>query len=176
MRFDVAQAGVTDRHAILKRREFKDDSLLRFCILMISSDSPFADERDFELKCKYALEHLRLSTPERKRISLMAEKDAPLYREYIYELFRLLNDVDYEAWFSLKTSFHILSARLRSVSAMLDSDRQRAMKDFSDLARELKQLEYRLFKEDHMRDAIIDEATARSLGGYAEMFALDPPA
>lgn len=175
MRFDVTEPGLIDRYNELKRRGFKDDTLLRYCILMCAPDSPFKDERDFSIKSMLALDHIGASEEEKARIGELVRKDDEEYRKYCYELFRLLNEVDYELWFSLKESFHIMSARLRSPLAMKDNHRKDVSKIISEIAGELKQVEYRLFSEDHIKQLIVDEATANSLGGFAEKFALDSP-
>lgn len=176
MRFDVTHPDdLCDRYPELKRRGFEDDKLLRYCIVMTAPDSPFKDERDFSVKSNLCLDYINISEDEKARIKEMVRRDDEVYREYCYELFRFLNQIDYELWYSIKESLHILSARLRSPLLMKDSDRVRAMKELSEIAAELKQVEYRLFSEDHMKALIVDEATANSLGGFAEKFALESP-
>lgn len=122
------------------------------------------------------MDFINLSESETERIEMMIEKDHEMYREYMYEIFRLIHDVDYTLWFSLKSSFDIMSARLRSPTLMLDSDRRQITQIISTTAYELKQVEYRLFPdEEHLKRLLTEEATANSLGGFAEKFALNSP-
>ena len=175
MRFDPSIEGeLVDHYSELTRRKrfLTDDTKVRFVIWMIAPDSPYYDEKDFEVRLECALQEVGQDIGG-ELYNLWMQGDEELL-EIMFQLFRLYADVDYETWFSMRLSFHITTAKLRDIYGLKDTDRSRAMKEVEDIKKKLLIVEYKLFNEDHIKNKILDKAGESSLIGYAEMYAQEP--
>ena len=140
-----------------------NDKLTRFAIYMIAPDSPFANERDFDFRKKLCVEKMGELDD--------VEKNSPLWQFVVFELFRLYDNSRYEQWYSMKSSFHILTAKLRDFFSLKDGDRLKISKEIDAIRKEVERIEYDLFEDAHLKEIIKRQATQDSLAGFAEMFA-----
>ena len=174
MRFDPFIDGqMAERYPDIALRPVfvQNDGLLRMAILFASPDSPLSGVRDFKARMEEAFTQLKCTPDVKEQVTT----NSPAWAQVLYELFRLVNDIDYEVWWSTKQSFHILSDKLRSPQSMKDNDRLRVSKELDGLRMQLKEIEYGLFKDDYLKDSITQQAVAASLMGHAEANALPSP-
>ena len=172
MRFDpTLDTPLVDSYPALavRNKYFPDDEALRFYIYLIAPDSPLSLERDWDIRIDEAL---RLTGMDRNAVAFLDfEEGAEHTQDAIFELFRLYSHLEYEAWWALKQSFHIVTASLRDSYGLKATDRLRAMQNMKAILNQLVEVEYSLFKEDHIRDIVAERAAAQSLSGYAEKHA-----
>ena len=180
MRFDpYIEAPLHEQYPEIALRDIfiQQDKLLRAAVLYVAPDSPFASIRDFNIRLDKVVaslgehEALKLSKQQRDEIASYSG-DWP---KIVYELFRLINDIDYEAWWSTRCSFHVLTHRMRDPGTMKDGDRLKISKEIDAIRKRLKEMEYDLFQDDYLKDQITKQSVAESLTGYAEQLALNSP-
>jgi len=138
----------------------------------MAPDSPYALEKDWDLRIDGALSELDLDRSS--EVYKLFEENTDVVQEGFFQMFKLFADVYYEVWFSLRQSFHILNAKLRDPWGLKDNDRTRIMAQMKSITKELVDIEYRVFSEDYIKDLILESASTDSLSGYAEMYAIEP--
>jgi len=160
------QGKMVDKYPALKSRFPNDevsDKLLRFAILFADPISPLAEERDIEIRKKDILRYMKEpGTTWYKEV----KDDTENWNEILFNFFVLINNFQYEAWLSLKISFHKLSAELRGV--MDQKDRVSAGAGLIKMAEEIKQLEAKIFPDEYTKRAIVNKV---SMTGHAEKYA-----
>lgn len=174
MRFDpYSEAPLSEAYEEISLREVfvENDALLRVAVLVADPASPLSKERDFDIRFREAFKLLGT----KKRYQDEITSNSGVWLKVLYEFFRIANDIDYEIWWSLKSSLHHMADKLRSNSGMKDGDRLRISKELKEIGAQVKEIEYGLFKEEYLKDAITKEAVRNSLAGFAEQYALPPP-
>lgn len=146
------------------------DKMLRFTILYLDPLSPFFDERDDKQRRISCIDALDLD--KRERFLTEIDDNTAYWQMIVFEYFKMINATQFETWFSLKMSLHIMNARLRSATALKDSDRLRLTKEVTALGRELMEIQAELFPDERTQRIISEKAT-EDLGGYAEKHAMD---
>ena len=148
--------------------------ILSLAILITDKDSPLVKAyRKWEDRKSDAINRLGITN---KDLAFMEYKhDGVILNRYIFEYFRIVNDTAYEAWFSARMAFHEMSGALRA--GLLDSDvdeKQKILKTYFELQKELERLELELFPDKKVRKRINQSSIEDSIGGYAEKYALMP--
>lgn len=154
----------------LKALELKD-WLIRFFILFIDPESPYAKIRDFEQrrdKCRQTIGELKGSIP--KNVAREINKRGEVYSLIQSEFFKLVHDHDYVMWVSICASFEILTDRLRNPDATTD-EMVKITKEINEVRKTLNELEKKLFNDSRILREIADEKQRQQITGYAERYA-----
>ena len=162
------------------------DLLLRFIVLQIDPESPLFEITDLEKKKESAKTLLQKKYPEDKwsKVWVEIDEELELYNQKLYEFFVIVNDHDYEHWYSLKIQLHRFNAELRgnfredkdgSIEKNLNS-RRYISKEIKNLKNELDSVEIRLFPDNkRLAKKIATLSMAEAIGGFAEKYALIGP-
>lgn len=145
------------------------DKLLKFVVLFIDPLSPFANEKNFDIRIKASLDALGYST---KLLFYRQVRDNTEYfQEILFEYFKMIHSLRYETWFSINSSFHISNKELRQegLDAKKRVDISRSQIDNLDM---ITKLENSLFPDELTKKIIADKAT-QGMKGYAEKYALE---
>lgn len=156
------------------------NELLKYVIILIDTESPLFDETNFDTRKSYAMRLLEDTMADYHRVIEEIEQEGELYELTIFRFFKLINDHDYEDWYSLKTQAHIFRKELRSavredkygsIEKNLDA-RNKISKSMLELSMQIKQLELRIFPDnDRLKKVITTQSMADSIGGYPEKHA-----
>jgi hypothetical protein len=147
------------------------DWLIRFLILFIDPESPFAKIRDFDDRRKQCIESLgdvKGKIP-RKAMSEITKRGT-LYGLIQYEFFKFVYDHDYEMWASLLSAFQTLTERLRNPNTDTD-EMVKITKQIGEVRKELSELERKLFTDSRIMRQVAEEKNNQLITGYAERFA-----
>lgn len=147
------------------------DILFRFIILFADPQSPFAEEKDLEEKLEQCLDCLGCKRNSIVFKEVMAQGD--LFRAYLFEYFKKIHTIQYEAWLALKLNFHNCSKVLRTPLSEDAEEktinlRRQLSKDIPNMQKELADLEYKLFQDPRLLKLINEAAMENAIGGYAE--------
>jgi len=154
--------------------ETECDILFRFVVLFADSQSPYAEEKDLEEKIEQCLDCLNCKKNSIVYKEVMAQGD--LFRAYLYEYFKKIHSIQYEAWLALKLNFHNCSKVLRTPLSEDAEEktvnlRRQLSKDIPNMQKELADLEYKLFQDPRLLKLINETAMENAIGGYAERHA-----
>ena len=156
------------------------NKLISFIVLLIDPESPFADERNFDLrvnKCKRILD-----IDKEGFVAEEIQREGDMYVSIMFELFKRINNHVYETWFSMKMNLHQFSSYLRkspipdrngSVAQDINARRQLAQ-IMPELTFELIEIEMQLFPDDRLQRLISERSSDDGLGGPAEQYAEEP--
>jgi len=162
------------------------DLLLRFIILQIDPESPLFEITDLDKKKEAARAVLIKKYPLDKweQVWIEIDEELELYNQKVYEFFVIINDHDYEHWYSLKIQLHRFNSELRSAFKE-DKDgnieknlnaRRFISKGIKDLKIELDNVEARLFPDNkRLAKKIATLSMAEAIGGFVEKYALTGP-
>lgn len=152
------------------------DLMVKFVILFVDRHgNPLGDIRDFDYRRDMALQALGI----KKRatgIWYFIDAGHRWYQNVMFDYFKLVNDDQYNLWFSLKVSYNVNMKMLRREfdSATDDKDikviQQIKAQAPGDL-KTLQEIEMKLFADERMRDVITKEAMATDR--HAERYAAD---
>lgn len=146
------------------------DKMLKFIVLFVDPLSPFAGEKDFDIRMDLAFNDLGFN--KNVKFWKFIENNSLYYQEVLFEYFKMVNSHSYEFWFAMKMSFHLFNKELRSGEDMKSTERARANEtQFKNLQHIIK-LENSLFPDEVTKKMISDQAT-QGMTGYAEKFALE---
>lgn len=152
--------------------------LLGFVILFIDVQSPFFENRDYDLRKAEAIKAMKITDKEELR---EINEEGEIFQELIHEYFRLINNHIYEQWFTYKSQIHTFNGYLRK-PLKADSDkiatevnaRRALLKETEGFTEKLQSLEAVLFNDERIAKLINEKAVQNSVGGYAERFAQQP--
>jgi len=144
------------------------DKMLRFIVLFVDPLSPYASERDFDIRERLCMKALGYGTSSKfyKHISDISE----YYVEVLLEYFKMIHNIRYEHWFSTVTSYRQLNRDLLNNAVTL-RDRATAMAIQDKTVKEIETLEHSLFPDEMTKNILAKKAT-QGLSGYAEKYAL----
>lgn len=149
------------------------DKLVRVMVLFVDPESPLAGETDFDFRKK---ESIRLVKPTAKVVKEI-EEEGPIFQAVVYELFKLANSYQYEAWWSMKMNFHIMNREMRRPPKTFDASTLNARRMLSAGMDEqllaIAKMESALFSDKRIEKLINDAAMADDIGGWVEEFAED---
>lgn len=153
--------------------------LLKFVIIFIDKQSPLFDERDVEKRKRAAMKVLGIKKEDLEYPEIIDERE--LFREYVFEYFRLINDMYYEQWFTLKHQIHTFNKYLRKpltsdpdkISAEVNA-RKGLTKEIDNFTDKLQSLEAVIFDDERLAAIINEKTVQNSIGSFAEQFAQDP--
>ena len=158
------------------------DLLLRFVILEIDPESPLFEITGLDKKKEYALDVLQKLFPKSvKQWEVVYNEinlELALYNQKVYEFFVIVNNHEYEHWYSLKIQLHRFNSELRSAfkSDQNLNARRFISKEIKNLKIELDSIEMRLFPDNkRLARKISTLSMAEAIGGFAEKYALDGP-
>lgn len=150
------------------------NEVLRFVVLFVDKQSPFAYEKDFDIRKKLSIEALDI---EDKEIITFINNESGHYRKLLFEFFKEIRDHDYRLWFTKLLSIFKYSNFLM-VESDVEKDVEKRIKIELEVNRaltvfteEMKKLEASLFDNQRIKDTIQEEATEEELSGYPERFA-----
>jgi len=152
------------------------DMLVRYVILMVDRYSnPLANVNDFEYRSKLVCDLIGLKKGA-KSVWYFIEADHWWFRDVMFEYFRLLNDDEYQLWFSMKTSFSNNMKLLRENFGPATDEKyflslQKIKASSPDDLKKIKEIEMRLFNDERTREIVTKEAIATDRD--AEKRALD---
>ena len=147
------------------------DSLLRFVVFFCDPQSPYAETKDIAEKIKEIF--IQMKVTKKSFVAKEVQNQGDVFRKFLFEYFKLIHSIEYEAWASLKMVFHNLCNLLRTPISpdakpeTLNNLRQIA-KDIPELKSRLVDMEYKLFQDKRLLALIKDAALEESAGGYAE--------
>ena len=101
------------------------------------------------------------------------KKQGDLFCRYMFEYFKKIHSIEYEAWLTLKINYHNVNMMLRKpLDADMDEKKVNARrimsKDVSVLKRDLMDAEFKLFQDKRILKIIKDAAMEDSIGGPPE--------
>jgi len=147
------------------------DWLIRFFVLFIDPESPFAKIRDFKVrkdKSKEAIGDAKGRIP--KKVNKEIESCGQVYQLIQSEFFKLVHDSDYVHWVSLRSIYETLTDRLRNPN--IDSDEAVSIvKQIPSVKDNLEEIEKKLFSDSRILRQVADEKQRNMLTGYAERYA-----
>lgn len=150
---------------ILQPEEDDLDMLVRYVILMVERHgNPLANVKDFEYRSKLVCDLIGLKKTA-KSIWYFIEADHWWFRDVMFEYFRLLNDDEYQLWFSMKTSFSNNMKLLRENFGPATDEKyflslQKIKASSPDDLKKIKEIEMRLFNDERTREIVTKEAIA----------------
>lgn len=150
---------------ILQPEEQDLDILVRYVILMVERyGNPLSDIKDFEYRSKLACEMIGLKKGA-QTVWHFIETDHWWFRDVMFEYFRLLNDDEYQLWYSMKMSFANNMKLLRESFGPATDEKyflslQKIKTSAPDDLKKIREIELRLFGDDRIRDIVTKEAIA----------------
>ena len=148
------------------------NKLIKFVVIYIDPLSPLFEEKDFEQRATMAMEDLGFKKSE--KFFQHFENNTLFFQNLVFEYFKMVNNHEYEAWYTMKINLHHINKRLRDPSTQL-SDRRQLTKAITDFQEDLIKLENKILPDDYTMNIISDLATADNLASYAEKYAWDLP-
>lgn len=141
------------------------DLLCKFCLWLISTDSPIFGTKDLMLRKKKALTRadIKSSSPVHEEIKTEGE----IYQAVLSAIFRVINRDTYELWFSMKCSLLNLNTKARSPKTEV-SEVLKIMSTIKDLTVQVSSMENAIFGGQSITD-IVNRSTIRQQ--YAELYA-----
>jgi len=158
------------------------NEVLRFIVLFIDNQSPYAYEKDFDIRKKLAFEALDL---QGKTNIIHFINDANVFfRKALFEYFKDIKDHDYRLWYTkLFSIFKYQNFLMFESDSETDIEKRMKIelevnKNLTHLTDEIKKLEVKLFGDTEngdfskrIKDVIQEEATEEELSGYPERYA-----
>lgn len=146
-----------------------------------SEDNPYYQITDFELRVLESAKAAGYEDITDYDIDLLCGKDEVI-ANMINRMFLMFNSIEYEQWFTLKFNFYVINKSLRTIPEykmtkdLLSETKHRTQiqTELNSLAKELLQIESRLFDNEAIRQAV-SRIAAVKIGHYAEQFAKDVP-
>ena len=175
MRYDLSSSiPLYERYADIALRPFfkSEDDLLRLAIAFLDPTSPLVKEKDINFRLEKAFELANLNNEE--FTSQRVEQNDNTWDRMLFEYFRFIFNLRYEAWFSLVSSVHQLNQELRAVG-IKPRERVLASKNMASLQTEIDKIELELFDDQGIKERLYQQAVLESLSGYAEKNALPSP-
>lgn len=152
------------------------DMFLRYIVIFIDPESPMYNQTDFDYKKKQAL--MLLEVEPGSNVHNEIESEGRYFFLAVFEFFKIVNDLQYEEWFSQKINFHHATDILRQPIPVTDTSAINARRNLAtslpELRKTLLKLQASLFKDKRTEKMIVNMATEDSVGGYAEEFAEYP--
>lgn len=165
-----------------------------FIVLFVDSQSPFANETDFDarkravlLYLEYTSEKYKTNNHIQKALKVINPKkddeQSPVFEKLIHIYFLYLNNYDYESWISYKILFHRYTNYLRvdfspnnNGDIRADAEgRIKIAKEMPNLQAMIEELEVKLFKDERLKAKILEKALEDGYAGYAEKNAENLP-
>lgn len=156
------------------------DLLVKFVVLLVDPESPYYDERNFDLrvdKCKRILD-----IDKESDVCKEIDSDGDMFVSILHEFFKRINNHVYETWFSMKMNLHQMNMYLRrpptpdrngNVAQDINARRQLSQV-IPELTFELVEMEMQLFPDDRLQRLISERSSDDGLGGPAEQYAEEP--
>ena len=157
----------------VKSMEYADaDKLVRFVVLLVDPMSPFAEDKNIEDRMMQCFSLLKI--PKNTKVYAEIMEMGEVFRDFMFNYFRLIHAIDYEAWITLKLNFHNSSRYLRvpispEVSEKEINARRQLSKEIGNMRKELVDLEYKLFQDKRLLKLINDAQMDEAIGGYVEL-------
>lgn len=181
--YDIFRKGAQFQHIPRKFKNYASwdnpdlDLLLRVIVIMVDSESPLAEESDFEYRKTQAI--ILTGADANDKVLKEIEDEGNFYSSLVYNFFKAISDMDYETWYSMKELYHSLcrQARMpmpRDADAGTINARAKLPQAIAAAEQELKAKQYILFKSKRLEKKIIAEAGKDDIGGYAEEYAEEP--
>ena len=156
------------------------DMLIKFVVLIVDPQSPYYDERNFDLRLDKCLRALDID--KKSSVGKLIEEDSDVYVKILHEFFKRINSHIYETWFSMKMNLHQMNLYLRrppvpdrngNVAQDINARRQLSQV-IPELTFELVEMEMQLFPDDRLQKMISERSSDDGLGGPAEQYAEEP--
>lgn len=150
---------------VLQPEEDDLDMLVRYVILIVDRHgNPLADIKDFEYRSKLVCDMIGLKKGS-DTVWHFIETDHWWFRDVMFEYFRLLNDDEYQLWFSMKMSFANNMKLLRETFGPATDEKyflslQKIKASSPDDLKKIREIEMRLFNDDRTREIVTKEAIA----------------
>ena len=162
-----AKMGIIDH----KRWKAKMSSLvIRFVILFIDTESPFFKERDLERRKAAVLDLLNIKEGSLVYKNIMEESS--YYQSVVHAYFVLLNNIDYEHWFTVKKNYHNFTKHMRNDSGNLSGNEKiNLTKQIESFRMDVIIAEDRIYNDPKLKEIINRKATEESIFGYPEKYA-----
>lgn len=181
--YDLFSRGKTFQTIPRRQKAYQDwenqdlDTLLRVIVVMVDPESPLAEKSDFGYRKVQAV--LLCGADKNERVLHEVDAEGPFFSSLVSAFFKVISDMDYETWWSLKQLYHELCRQARmpipqGADAGLINARTKLPAAIAQTEAELKQKQYVLFKSKRLEKLLISEASKDDIGGYAEEFAEDP--
>jgi hypothetical protein len=151
--------------------------ILSLAILITDRESPLVKAYRNNWKSRKADAINRLNITSKEMSFAEYKWDGRILTHYIFEYFKIINDTSYEAWFSAKMAFHQMGISLRNPLDDVKEDvdvKQKIIKTYFDLQKDLEKLDQDLFPDKKIRKLINQKSIEDAVGGYAEKYARIP--
>lgn len=155
----------------------ENDSLLRFLILYADKNSPYHRISDFQYRRKVIIEDFLIKTLKYQSNSKLVkecENEGEIFDKFLSLYFIVVNDLDYESWFSYRMWLYNANRIIRSFKSFEDSTLSaalsNALKQIPSITKAVMELEVTLFQDPLMREKILQGKGDR-VAGFAEKFA-----
>lgn len=148
--------------------------VLRYIILFVDNESPYAYERDFDVRSNVCLDAIQPCTD--LTIAFIQEKGVE-FNKSLFQFFKIVNDHKYKLWWSkinsIREDYEYLSAGVKSESSTEKRLQVKALveKSISERTTELIKIESELFNDSRMKRIVEEESEESELSGYAEKYA-----
>lgn len=158
------------------------NTLIKYVVLLIDPESPFADEKDLGIRMMKVMRVLQIGEHVRDHLYKEITTFGDVVNKMIFQFFKRINSHLYETWFSMKTNIHHMNEYLRkpliagkdgTVAADINARRQLSA-TITELMYDLIELEYQIFPDQRLQKIISERADDDGLGGFAEEFAQEP--
>ena len=148
--------------------ESKDlNKLLKFIVLFVDPLSPFAGERDFDIRESLCMDALDYKNNHKFYKEVKEVTD--YFIGVMFQYFQMIHAVRYEYWFTTLMSYRQINSDLLTGKIKLQA-RKAAMEIQAKNIEQIEDMEHRIFPDELTKKLIADKAT-RGLRGYAEKYA-----
>lgn len=153
------------------------DLLLKVIILIVDPQSPLSDETDFDFRKEQAV--LLIGADSNENVLDEIDSEGPLFSSLVFNFFKVINNMEYESWYSLLQLYHDLCLQARrplpkDADAGTINSKAKLSGAISIVETEVKKKQYNLFKDKRLEQKIMQESGNDELGGYAEKYAEEP--
>lgn len=153
------------------------DLLIRVIVIMVDPESPLAEEHDFEQRRKQSL--ICVKGHLNDKVLHEVHFQGRLFSQLVYHFFKIVNDIPYESWYSMKIAFHEFTRQIRrpipdDADAGIINARAKIGPAMTEIERVLKEKQVALFRDKRLEKLVLEEAADQEVGGWAEEFAEEP--
>ena len=142
------------------------DGMIKFIYHFVDPNSEFRNMSNFESRKARALEAADI---KKGNLSDEIFGEGEWFRIALFEYFKMVNDIDYELWFTLRKNFAFLMDKLRHDEQSVDVDKLVTNKN------KIQLIEDELFNGSKEENLIMNEASKNPSFGIVERFAIDNP-
>lgn len=151
--------------------------LLSIIVLSIDNQSPLYRITDIDYKLECALATMGSRGKIQPHVVEEVLNNSFFFEKVMTNFFKVVNDYQYEEWFTKKSLYHYLTSVARDSTSGLEmvpiADRLKANKELKSLREEIAIAQQSLFPSERTAKIISRQSEADDLGGFVEEYAMN---